>query len=536
MERTPGPPRLHSSKPAAGNVTGAEPDGVERAAWLGIALLDRALGGNPRLTPGDVRGEALLSSAMRQLIRALSELDATSQHERLRIRVRESLAVALSSRPWRHDIADEEAARAHLEGLLADTAVEGDPAARQRIHHNLGVLYQNRVSGDSANNRELAVHHLEAALAIQAPDEDADQRATTISQLGNTYTQRLRGDRVDNVERALEYYRQALVLRTREGDPVRWGITQHNLGILYRARLIGDRQENIRHAIAALQEALTVRTRDDYPEYWAMTLRELGASQLELAEEGGTEAGARSLTGALEVYNRENAPLEWSLIQFELAGAAVKRGAEADAEVILEGLLAMEDLERDQPLLWARVAMQAGLVLSRRAADQHDEMLFRRALQLMEAGTRRLLAGGELSAGRAAAVDLGDHLLAIGQFGAAAQVYLAALQADAQQYAASLSLFSRGREVRESEGVAGRAALALVREGRPRRAVEVLERSRGRLLGDALARDRADLQTLLDGDTHSRTAAQRYTAAAQRVRDLEEEERQQRGDWTQPQP
>lgn len=501
------------------------PDEAERAGALALLMLDRALGGSARLVPGDTRAEALLVSAVRQLERALSELAASGRQDRLWIQVREGLATALSARPWRHDVADEEAALAHLEGLLAEPALESDPAARRRFHHNGGVLYQNRDRGAAADNVEQAVRHLEAALATEVPGLDDDVRAVTLSQLGNAYHLRLRGDRADNVERALGYYLEALAIRSRERDPVRWGITQHNVGILYRVRPTGDPRENLRRSIEALREALGVRAREDYPEFWAMTMRELGASQLALGEEGVTKAGERSLRAALEVYNRRDAPLEWSLIQFELSVAAHTRGADAEAERILDSLLAIEELERDRPLLWARVALLAGRLRSNRAVDSEDEALLRRAVELMSAGAQRLLTGGNLAAGRAATVDLGNRLLALSQFDLAASVYVAALRADAEQYAASLSLASRGREVRESEGVAARAALALVREGRLRLAVEVLERSRGRLLGDALARDRADLRALLEGDARSRAAARRYLAAARRVRELEDEER-----------
>jgi hypothetical protein len=348
----------------------------------------------------------------------------------------------------------------------------------------------------------------------------------TLSQLGNAYNRRLRGDRTDNVERALEYYRQALAVRDRESDPTRWGITQHNLGVLYRARPSGDRQENLRRSVAALEAALDVRPREQQPEFWAMTVRELGVSQVELAGNAPVDAGVRSLTSALEVYTRRDAPLEWSHIRFELAVAAHEHGGDDEAELILDDLLAGDELERDLPLLWARVATLAARVKWQRGIDRTDEALVRRAVELAQAGAERLLAHGDLSAGRSATIDLGNRLLSLGHAGPAAAVYEAALRADSEQYAASLSLASRGHEVGETEGVAARAALALVRDGRPRRAVEVLERSRGRMLGDALARDRADLTGLLDGDDRGAAAARRYVAAAQRVRELEQEERQ----------
>jgi tetratricopeptide (TPR) repeat protein len=520
-------------------VSGREPEEAERAALLALLMLDRALGDGSRLAPGDARGEALLAAAVRHLDRALSALTGSSQHERLRVQVREGLARALSARPWRHDVAAQEAARQHLEALLNEPVVEADPVVRQRVHHNLGVLYQNRASGSTAENTEQAVRHLEAALATFLED-DADERAVTLSQLGNAYHVRLRGDHVDNVERALAYYREALAVRSRERDPVPWGITQHNLGILYRLRPTGDHQDNVRHSVGALQEALAVRPRDEYPEYWAMTLRELGVSQLAMSGPDSVNDAVHSLTAALAVYTREDAPHEWSLIQFELAVAAHQIGDHAEAERILDGVLALDDLERDRPQLWARVALLAGRLRSRRAAERRDEALLRSAVELMRAGAERLLGGGDLSAGRAATVELGNLLLALRLFEPAASVYGAALRADAQRYAASLSLASRGREVRESQGVAARAALALVREGRLRLAVEVLERGRGRLLGEALARDRANLGELLDGDERDRAAARRYLAAARRVRDLEQEERQRTDTagldlaWTRP--
>lgn len=498
----------------------------ESAANLGIAMLRRALNGQHRLAPGDTRGETLLLAALRQLERALPQIDDTPACRPLWIRVRENLADALSCRPWRHDVADEEAARTHLEAVLAVATREGHPAAKRRANHNLGVLYQNRDVDDPADNLERAVRHLEAALQTDADvEEDLDERARTLSQLGNTYHQRLRGDRADNVERSLSHYQDALAIRSWERDPVGWGITQHNLGVLYRSRPTGDREDNVRASVRYLNQALTVRTREEHPEFWAMTLRELGTSKLALSGEQSAREGAQYLTQALDIYSLERAPSEWSLIQFELAVAAQRRGDESEAEAILAAVLELP-LERDRPLLWARVALLTGKLRFDLAAQQRDEHKMDDALRLMRAGVGRLLSDGDLSAGRGGAIELANRLLAVRRFRLASVTYLAALKADAQQYAASLSLASRGREISESQDVAGRAALALVYDKQLTRAVEVLERSRGRLLGEALARDRADLQALLGGDSVGQAAATRYLAAAARVRDLEDQERQ----------
>jgi hypothetical protein len=107
------------------------------------------------------------------------------------------------------------------------------------------------------------------------------------------------------------------------------------------------------------------------------------------------------------------------------------------------------------------------------------------------------------------------------------QRYQTALDADARQYAASISLSSRQIELGAVQGLASRAALALAREGRLDNAVEALEQGRGRMLGEALARDRAEVRTLLAGNARERAAAERYLRAAAQVRALESLERQE---------
>lgn len=498
-------------------------DDAERAGVLAMLMLERAVGEDGRVAPGDARAEALLESAVRQLEHARRELEHSVEHRQLRVQVVKSLADALTARPWRLSSSDAGVALGLLEDLLQDPTLRELPRLHGNVLHNLAVLYQNRTEGGAAENLERAIDHLGRALELE--ESDAVARATTLSQLGNAYHLRLRGDRDDNLERALTYYQQALAVRTRASDPVRWGITQHNLGVAYRERRTGDRTANLRASAEALHAALSVRPREARAEYWAMTVRELGIAYAELGGPDDLDTATRLLEGAAEVYTREDAALEWCGIQLALAGLARARGADDDAERILDPVLRLDDLRRERPLLWARVVATAGPVRARRAAAAGDGTLLADALDLLHDGASTLLEHGDLTGGRHLATILGDHLLALGVHEGAAAAYRAAVEADADQYRASLSLESRARQVGRSEGVAARAALALVRSGQPRRAVEMLERGRARLIGDALARDRADLRALRRGDAAGRSAAERFDAAAREIRALERAER-----------
>jgi CHAT domain-containing protein len=183
------------------------------------------------------------------------------------------------------------------------------------------------------------------------------------------------------------------------------------------------------------------------------------------------------LHAALEVLDRDTAPQQWVQIQGYLARALAKRGR-ADAPE--DGQAAIEALEGA-----LEVAGDQGM-----AAAARD--------------TADLLA--ELHAER-------------GTWSAAAKALDASIAWAEDLYAASLLLSSRRAELEHAGERFARRAYVGVRAGEDTRtAVELLERGRARALGEALGRDRADLESLASSHPE---VVERFRAAASQVRQLD---------------
>ena len=129
--------------------------------------------------------------------------------------------------------------------------------------------------------------------------------------------------------------------------PLQWAATQNNLGNALQN--LGEREdgtERLEQAVTAYNAALEVRTREQVPLDWAMTQNNLGAALATLggaqscrnpknrkqnnlgaalatlgAREDGTERLEQAVTAynaALEVYTREQVPLQWAATQNNL--------------------------------------------------------------------------------------------------------------------------------------------------------------------------------------------------------------------------
>jgi CHAT domain-containing protein/tetratricopeptide (TPR) repeat protein len=107
----------------------------------------------------------------------------------------------------------------------------------------------------------------------------------------------------------------------------------------------------------------------------------------------------------------------------------------------------------------------------------------------------------------------------------AARAWDAGIQAIEQLYESQLLPGSKETWLREAQGLGAHAAYARARTGEPAKAVVALERSRARLLSEALIRDRTDLVRvqLLDAQAHAD-----YEHAVGQLRQLEVRERADR--------
>ncbi len=129
--------------------------------------------------------------------------------------------------------------------------------------------------------------------------------------------------------------------------PQHWARVQRNQGVAYRKLfLVGHRQTNLEEAIASFEKALQVFTREDFPLEWATTLSNLGnaygsidGTNLQIS----IKKAIACYKAVLQVRTRENMPLSWALTQLNL-GAAYSRLKEGDRRVNLEKAMVSSEM------------------------------------------------------------------------------------------------------------------------------------------------------------------------------------------------
>ncbi|WP_420372225.1 CHAT domain-containing protein [Microcystis aeruginosa] len=201
--------------------------------------------------------------------------------------------------------------------------------------NNLANAYRDRIRGEKADNleRAIAAHH--EALKVFYLDAFPQNWADTQNSLGGAYRQRIRGDKADNLERAITAYQEALKVFTLDEFPQDWARTQNNLALAYSDRIRGEKADNLERAIAACQEALKVRTLDEFPQDWAMTQNNLANAyrdRIRGEKADNLERAIAACQEALKVYTFEAFPQQWATIQNNLAVAYSDRirGEKAD--------------------------------------------------------------------------------------------------------------------------------------------------------------------------------------------------------------
>ena len=123
---------------------------------------------------------------------------------------------------------------------------------------------------------------------------------------------------------------------------------------------------------------------------------------------------------------------------------------------------------------------------------------------------------------RKTARGLGDLYLEGRRFQEAGKAYSQGMEAAEELYGAAIFQSSREAELAETRSLYRRGGYALARSGDAVKAAEALERGRARGLGDALARDRADMEKVR---LKNPTAYELYIQAVQALQSLESQER-----------
>ena len=394
-----------------------------------------------------------------------------------------NLAAAYISRIWDDRAENIEQAIEHCRQALKVRTEKDFPADWAMTENNLANAYSNRIRGDRADNIEEAIHHYEQALKVYREKDFPADWAMTENNLANAYSDRIWGDREDNIEKAIDHYKQALNVYKKEDYPDQWAAIENNLAGAYNGRIRGERDKNIERAIHHYHQALKIYKEKDYPERWAMTNNNLGLAFSNYRQGDRTENIEQAIhhyEKALKVYTEEAFPEKWAGVENNLA-LAYRDRIQGDRENNIE-----------------------------QSIDH-----FQQALKIRNEKDYPNLC-------RKTAYNLGNLCLEVQRFSEAGKAYSMGIEAAGELYRASIFQASKEAELAETRDLYRRAGYALANSDKLQEAAVALERGRARGLGDALARDRADLERIREKDLR---AYELYRQAVQELQSLESQER-----------
>ncbi len=314
-----------------------------------------------------------------------------------------------------------------------------------------------------------------------------EQWAMTKNNLGATYNNRILGEHAHNIEKSIQYSKEALKVYKREAFPENWAETQNNLGLAYNNRICGNKSINIELAIRCFKKALLIYEPKTFTEQWAMAQNNLAnayCDRIRGVRSENIEYAINCYNQALNVYSEEKFPLDWAMIQNNLALIYRDRAYGNPSNNIELSIKHFEDALR---------------IYKPKEIPNYC---------------------------RVSSLRLGNLYLERQSFSEAGKAYTQGIEAAEELYKASIFQASKEAELAETGDLYRRAGYALARSNNPIKAAESLERGRARGLGDALARDRADLEKVREKDPQ---AYDLYRQAVQELQILETQERA--GGW-----
>ena len=440
-----------------------------------------------------------------------------------------NLATAYNNRIQGDRAYNLEQAVNYYEQSLKVYTPEAFPEQWAMTQNNLAVAYNNRIQGDRADNIEQAIEHCKEALRIRTPEALPEHWATTQINLANAYNNRIKGDRADNIEQAIEHHSLAIKVCRPETFPEKWAATQNNLALAYNNRIQGNRADNIEQAIYYCEQALTVYTQKGFPVDWAMIQNNLAATynnRIRGDQAGSIEKAIFHTEQALKVYTQEDFPTYWAGTQNNLAAAYNKRIQGDRADNIERAIKHYKQAlkvytQEDFPADWAEIQNNLAVAYNCRIREERSENL-ERAIEHYNQALKVYTPREFPSRCRSAAYWLGYLCQEGKRISQAGRAYTMGMEAAEELYNASIFQSSRETELTETRDLYRRAGYTLAVSGDAIKAVEALERGRARGLGDALTRDRADLERVRQKDQE---VYELYGKAVQELQNLESQER-----------
>jgi CHAT domain-containing protein len=260
--------------------------------------------------------------------------------------IQNNLALAYSDRIRGEKAENLERAIATYKEVLKVYTFDSFPEKWAYIQNLLGATYIERIKGNKVENLEQAIAACNEALKVYTIETFPQDWAMTQNRLALAYSYRILGDKDDNIEKAINTYAVAEQVITFDTDSESWAIIQNNLGIAYYERIRGDKAENLEKALEVYESSLKIRTFEQFPEYWADTQHNLGNTYRQRIKGDKAENIEKSIeayTNALKVRTFENSPLLWAETRNSLGNAYCQRKVGNKAENLKKAITLFTD-------------------------------------------------------------------------------------------------------------------------------------------------------------------------------------------------
>ena len=382
----------------------------------------------------------------------------------------------------------EKAITAYQEALKVLT-FDAFPQQWANTQNNLAIAYLFRIRGERADNLERAITACHEALKVLTFEAFPQDWAMTQNDLAAAYVDRIRGERAENLERAITACQEALKVLTFEAFPQNWAMTQNNLAAAYGNRIRGEKAKNLERAIVALNEALKVRTFDAFPQDWAMIQNNLASAYLDRIrgqKADNLEIAIAAYNEALKVRTFEAFPQDWAMTQNNLANAYLDRIKGDKAENLEKAIAAYQEALKVRtfdafPQNWANTQNNLALAYSDRIRGDKADNLEMAITSYQNALTIRTKEADPLNCLQTAR-NLAILHYSEEQWQPATEAYNTAIEAVENARLEALNPQSRQEVLSNAIGVFHRIVQAHLNLNQPEKALEYIERSKGRNL------------------------------------------------------
>ena len=356
------------------------------------------------------------------------------------------------------------------------------------IQNNLANAYFDRIKGDKAENLETAINYCQEALNVLNSKKCPQDWAMLQNILATAYCERIKGDEAENIEQAITCYKEALNVFTEE-FPQEWAKTKLNLGNAYHKRIKGDKAENIEQAITDYQEALKVFTGQEFSENLAKTQLGLGNAyrdRIKGEPAENIEQAINCYQEALEAFTCQESRQEWAMTNNNLATVYLNRIREDKANNLEQAIKSCQEAltvlnSMNNPQEWARVQNTLGEAYRQRIEGVKAENL-EKSIAAYRSALTSYTKDNDPRNCLLTARNLGILHYDEKQWQPATEAYNTAIEAVENARLEALNPQSRQEVLANAIDVCHRIVQAHLNLNQPEKALEYIERSKGRNL------------------------------------------------------